>query len=361
MLAESHPVIRRIIRFLALPYCFFHYINWKECRRTKIQVVYDLLYIFFKLKYYPDNYSNCRLWEKSKDEWVYYYGSVYDAWQRWRLRKEVFQFKYRLIFDDKNICYLLCKANNIAVPRHFGVVRNDNFNSKIIEIFNEYHVNALVVKPIEGRGGKGIFLVRKNENGISIIEKDRIEAFDSFNFSDVSVVQEYIDQHSRLSIISNSVNTVRIVTMLTKDDDVIFLGAKMRFGVGDAFLDNTSQGGIGVGINMEDGILEKTARDNKSRTYDEHPSSKIVFKGYKVPYWSEVLELAENVQRCFSYNKLLGQDIAISAEGPLVIELNAEYDNVMFEQTCGPLLKNKKVQQEFKNYDLLINKYQERL
>ena len=64
------------------------------------------------------------------------------------------------------------------------------------------------------------------------------------------------------------------------------------------------------------------------------------------------------MQRRLSYNKLLGQDIAISEDGPVIIELNAEYDNVMFEQACGPLLKNKIVREEFAKYDLLINKYQ---
>ena len=69
MLSENHPIIRRILRFIALPYCYFFLVNWKECTASRLQVLKDLLYIFFKLKYYPDNYSPCRFWEKDRKEW----------------------------------------------------------------------------------------------------------------------------------------------------------------------------------------------------------------------------------------------------------------------------------------------------
>lgn len=358
MLSESNPIVRRFLRFLALPYCFVFYINWSECKISKFQVAKDLLYVFFKLKYFPDNYSICRLWEKPREEWVYYYGSVYDAWQRRKLRKKVFPFKYRLIYDDKHICYLLCKAYNLPLPKTYGVVNKSDFKQKITNILNDYPSKTLIAKPVEGRGGNGIILLRKIEGKIFVQGKNIFEPLESHIFFGISVLQEYIEQHKDISNMSNSVNTIRIVTMLTKNDEVIFLGARMRFGVGESFLDNTSQGGIAVKIDMAEGTLENTASDNKALTYFEHPTSKINFNGYKIPYWTDVLLLAENVQRCLQYNKMLGQDIGISTDGPVIIELNAEYDNVMFEQVCGPILKNKKVKEEFQKYNLLINRYQ---
>lgn len=361
MLSESHPIIRRVLRFLALPYCFIVYINWKECRISKFKVVGDLLYIFFKLKYFPDNYSICRLWEIPRNEWVYYYGAVYDAWQRSKLRKEVFPGKYKIIYDDKNICHLLCKANGIQLPKSYGIVDKKNFRDRIKTILDKHPDKILISKPLEGRGGKGIKFIKKVNGDILIKEKNITTPIDSCETICVSVLQEYIHQHKDLSAISGSVNTIRIVTMLTKNNEVVILGAKMRFGVGKNFLDNTSQGGMAVKINIIDGTLGATARDNKAVSYREHPTSQIAFSGYKIPYWDEVLSLAEKVQRCLSFNKLLGQDIGISTNGPVVIELNAEYDNVMFEQVCGPILKNRRVKDEFECYNLLINKYQKKI
>ena len=361
MLSENHPIIRRILRFCALPYCYLRLVNWKECTASRFQVIKDLLFIFFKLKYYPDNYSKCRLWELPRDEWNYYYGSVYNPWPRWWLRKEVFPIKYRILYDDKNICFLLCKANQLPVPVSHGIVRKANFKDKIAGILAAHPGKQLIVKPLEGRGGKDIILVTKQNGEISIKEQDNIYSLTSYQLPYVSVLQEYIDQHKDISAFSKSVNTIRIVTMLTKSDEVIILGARMRIGIGTSFLDNTCQGGVAVNISVEEGTLGGVAYDNKGIVYHTHPTSNIPFKNFKIPYWQEVLTLAEKVQKRLSYNKLLGQDIAISEKGPVIIELNAEYDNVMFEQACGPLLKNKIVREEFGKYNLLINKYQKNL
>src|SRR6056297_802144 len=135
MLSESPAFIRRFLRFLALPYCYFFYINWKICKVSRLRVIYDLFYIFFGLKFFPENYSLCHLWEKKRSDWKYYYGSVYDALQRSRLRKEVFPIKYRIIFDDKNVCHQLCIANHLPAPYQFGIVSPDEFKPFLLNLF----------------------------------------------------------------------------------------------------------------------------------------------------------------------------------------------------------------------------------
>ncbi|WP_101760240.1 sugar-transfer associated ATP-grasp domain-containing protein [Oceanicoccus sp. KOV_DT_Chl] len=361
MLQESHPIIRQLIRFVALPYYYFIEVNWKECDVSRWQVVKDLLYIFFRLNYFPDNYNKCRLWELPREEWVYYYGSLYNPWQRWRLRKEVFPIKYRLLFDDKHICHLLCLACQLPVPMGHGIVEARNFKQRMLEILSDRPDKKLILKPIEGRGGAGILFVSKADEGIVVQAGKEFFPLDSYELTSVAVVQEFLEQHQALAAFSSSVNTIRIVTMMTRSGDVIIIGARLRIGIGGALLDNTSQGGVAVKINMDDGTLVDVAHDNKGRSFYIHPTSNIAFEGFTVPCWQQVVALAEEVQRKLPYNKLLGQDIAVSKDGPVIIELNAEYDNVMFEQACGPLLKNKLVREEFSAYGLLINKYQKNL
>jgi len=116
------PYMRRIERFIALPYCYLKLVNWSECGATRLQVVKDLLYIFFVLKYFPDNYSLCRLWEKDRKTWTQYYGSIYEPYQRSRLRKEVQKEEYRVIFEDKNICYQLCKVAGLPLPMQYSFI-----------------------------------------------------------------------------------------------------------------------------------------------------------------------------------------------------------------------------------------------
>jgi hypothetical protein len=360
-LSELPVFVRRIIRFIAIPYCFYQYINWDVCSKKKLHVVIDIIYIFFKFKYYPDNYYLCRLWNKPKNEWKYYYGSVYDANQRGKLRKEVLPFRYRIIYDNKIICQQLCKANNIPTPHILGVINDKNYKQILSHIILTHPGKKYIIKPTTGRGGKGIYIIY-NENGqISYQDRYTKKQFDQMNIRTESIVQEYVEQHSEINKISMSINTIRIVTMQTRDGDILILGAFMRFGVGESLIDNTSQGGIKVGIDINTGNFMDTAYDKKGFQYNEHPTSKYRFQGFCVPFWTEVIELAKDVQINLAYNKLLGQDIAITKNGPIVVEINAEYDNVGLEQVCGPVLKNQKVLFAFQSYGLLINKYQDQL
>lgn len=362
MLAEAPAPVRRILRFLALPYCYFVYVNWKECPATRLQVAKDFFYIFFYLKYFPINYSLCRLWEKPREEWKFYYGSVYDAWQRSRLRKEVFPLVYRIVYDDKSLTHRLCEANGLPVPEFMGIINPDECRVFLDDLFKKHPEKTFIIKPLSGRGGKDIFLACLN-NGQIFIRGNYLKGVPLNNFilPSLSVVQECVQQHPELRQISQSVNTVRIVTMLTRTGEFVIIGAFMRFGVKNAFLDNTSQGGVTAGIKINTGALMRYAYDFDSRRYDTHPTTGFKFKGFSVPLWDEVVKVAEQAQRAISYNKLIGQDIAITENGPVIIELNAEYDNVGLEQVCGPILKNRQIVEAFDRYHLLVSKPQRSL
>lgn len=352
-----NPYYRRYIRFLALPYCYFKFVNWDECPVSRYQVIKDYLYIFFALKYFPDNYSLCRLWEKDRFEWRYYYGSMYDPYQRGRLRKEVQKKEYEILFQDKYVCYQLCRAANLPLPRQYACINpEEDYKSKIRFILNSNSDKNIIIKPVMGKGGKDIVLAFKEDDKFIIRLKNNKIFLNNYIIRSRSVVQEFIIQHNKLSRISQSINTIRIVTLLTKSNDVIIIGALMRFGVKDAFIDNTSIGGVAVGINLEKGILNKIAYDFKSRKYYSHPTSGLVFENFQIPYWTAVVDLAKKTQLAFPYYKLLGHDIAITLDGPIIIEVNETYDNVGIEQSYGPILSNKEVIKEFNEYGLLINK-----
>ena len=66
---------------------------------------------------------------------------------------------------------------------------------------------------------------------------------------------------------ASSVNTLRVVTMVTPHDDIIVVNAAFRTGVGHAFVDNWSAGGVAAGIDCESGRLKKYAYDKKGNRY----------------------------------------------------------------------------------------------
>jgi hypothetical protein len=353
---------RIIIRLLALPYCYFKMVDWGQCKATRYQVIKDFCFIFFQLKYFPGNYSICRLWEKHRDNWKYYYGSSYDPYQRMRLQKEVQKKEYEIIFKDKYICYQLCKSFNLPLPEQFACISpGDNYKKEIHNILINKPTTKLIIKPVQGKGGENIVLVYHGSKDIVVRNGDIELSLETYNLITQSVIQVFITQHEHLSRYSLSTNTVRIVTLLTKSNDVLILGSFIRFGVNNAYIDNTCSGGISVGINIHSGRLNEIGSDTNGKIYLNHPNSKISFKDFQIPFWEQVVDLAIKTQEYFACYKLLGHDIAITDTGPILIEINSAFDIAELEQDCGPILSNHQIIAAFKEYDLLINKYQHQI
>jgi len=357
---EVVPYIRRLFRFLALPYCFSK-VNWIECPRSKIQVAADFFYIFFFLKYFPDNYSPCRLWEKNRSEWMYYYGSNYDPYQRRKLRKIVQPKVYEIVFQDKVLSAMLCKANNIETPEVIKIVKEGESLERIATEFASSGDGKLIFKPRSGKGGNNIICTEFSCGTVRTIRNGEYSSIVGINADNDMIVQNFIKQHENMSKISSSTNTIRVVTLKKRNGDILIVGTYARFGVGISRVDNLSQGGICVSVDIKSGGLASIGFNRLSQVFTKHPTSGLQFEGYKVPLWDEVIALAKNVQKSFDFYPLLGMDIAVSEEGPLVIEINSSYDNVDLEQARGPILKNPEVYQAFEEYDLFINKYQKNL
>lgn len=354
LISSVKPHLRMFLRFLALPYCFFYLINWQECKRSKVRVCGDLLYIFFVFKYYPYNYSLCRLWEKPRADWAFYYGSIYEPYQRAKLSREVQREEYKIIFDDKEVCHQVCKSLDLPLPQQVGILDPESSYARELEIFLDNHPHKdLIIKPVRGAGGKDILLARKDEKSVRINDGKSVYGIEDLSLRYRSVVQVYLEQHPELKFGSKSFNTIRIVTLLTKQNEVIVLGAFMRIGLGGSYLDNTSAGGVTVGINLEKGLLNDVANDFSSRVYSRIPDSNKEFAGAKIPYWKEVMSIAKKGQKSFGYYKLLGFDIGITPTGPVLVEINPLHDNIGLEQATGPLLVKSEIRNAFAEYGLL--------
>ena len=363
MFSESHPYIRRIIRFCLLPYCYFKLVPWHEYTKSRIQAAKDLLYIFFKFKYYPDNYGPCRFWEKDREEWCYYYGSSYEPYQRQRLRRFVQRYEYQILFNDKEFWEFFCKGLQLPMPHYFGVLKPDSLYKRQIESYlNEFPDKKIILKPIQGHAGRGVMIAEESSGGIKIRTSSTIYNLSDFQLKEKCIVQEVVEQHQEIAAFSSSsINTIRIVTLWTMNDDVVLVSGSMRFGQGDSFVDNWSSGGISVGVDTDAGILKKFAYDKHGNRFTEHPVSGKIFENFKIPDWHEAIKIAIRIQEVSPFYRLIGCDIAITKTGPVLIEANANPDIVYQEQVSGPILADKRVFEEFRKYDLLINKYQRAL
>ncbi|MCW8854866.1 MAG: hypothetical protein OQK76_00775 [Gammaproteobacteria bacterium] len=279
------------------------------------------------------------------------------------MRKDVQPFEYQILFNDKSVSELLCKSMGVQLPHSFGIIDpSDDCHSIIEDIFVSSGVNKLIIKPVLGHAGRGIILAIKNSTGIVIRTKEAECSLSDYVFKEKAIIQEVIIQDSEISKISNnSLNTIRVVSLLTNSNEVMILSSSMRFGSGNAFVDNWSAGGVAVGVDHKNGTLMEVAYDKHGNQYHKHPDTNVSFHNYQIPYWADVIEIAQIVQKSCSFYKLIGVDVAISTKGAVLIEINANPDIVFQEQTAGPLLKDSRTLAEFHKHDLLINKYQKNL
>ncbi len=249
------------------------------------------------------------------------------------------------------------------MPDYLGTIGPGKVHSEhIINLLAQNGKNGAIFKPATGHAGEGIFLVDRKDKQLFIRTKNESRVVKVLDLKSEYFIQELAQQHLIISkIYPHSVNTVRIVTLLTKDNDVIIVGAKMRFGNNGSVVDNSSQGGINVGINCSNGSLMNTGVDKSGRQYNIHPFTQVRFADVVIPMWDDVIDMAKRIQLGCSFYRLLGADIAISPDGPTLIELNANPDIVGLELAFGPILQDKSVHKAFSDYGLLINNKQKML
>jgi hypothetical protein len=311
--------------------------------------VRDFLYLFFTLKSFPDNYSVCRLWELPRSEWKYLYGSMYDPYQRANSRKEVQPAEYDIIFKDKDICYQLCRTAGLPLPTQYGCPRNDEEHRRLVrEVLAGNPDRRLILKPVDGQRGSRIRVSYWSEGEIVVWSQAAggVRPLAQERFEGRSVVQEYLTQHPSLTAVAGSTNTLRVLTLLTRAGDCIPVWASIRFGVNESPIDNLSAGGLGAGVDLETGRLSTHAYDFDSRKHTRHPNSGVAFEDVCVPMWGAVVALAKRTQEAFPFYRFLGLDIAVTPQGPVLVEINHAPDTGS-EEAVGPLLRNERVRREF--------------
>jgi hypothetical protein len=369
MLRSSNPAVNRLIEFFRLPDCYRKTIINKEFKKSgkksRIRVAFDLLILFFNYKSFPSHYSMNRLWEVDQSQWKYYFGDELLTYQRSRLGSVVEPREYEILFDDKAVCELLCKGIGVRnLPRMYGLLSPDqDYTERIRSWFHNSATGSLIIKPVRGHAGRGIVLVKEIEGTIMIQSLSGLIPLEDFTLERPAIVQERIKQDRRMAAFSSSsVNTIRVLTMYTKDESVIVLAASMLCGVGEAYVSNWSRGGVGLGVDPVTGRLMKYAYDKNAKRYTKHPTSNVTFEGYQIPGWERIIDLAITIQNAFPCYRILGIDFAIREDGdPIVLEVNSNASLLGQEQSCGPLLRSEQNLKAFGEYNLFINRYQREL
>ena len=142
------------------------------------------------------------------------------------------------------------------------------------------------------------------------------------------IVQEALSQHPFLAAINpGSVNTFRVVTFMDTQGRIHIHHSILRVGCGDHPTDNWDKGGLSIRVDPVTGELGQGVRKAEfgGEWSARHPDTGAHFEGLLVPQWNAVIELCRHAARVFSGARSIGWDIALTADGPLIVEANADW------------------------------------
>lgn len=249
----------------------------------------------------------------------------------------------KLYFD------MLCDYMGISTARNLGIIIGKEIYCPISKQFVSYtefckrnHGNFFV-KIIDGECGSGIFrlsidqenIIYINSNQASLSELKELTADGTF------LIQQIVEQHPLLaSLHPQSLNTIRLVTVRNiHSGKIATLPSILRIGTGDNFVDNTSQGGVAVGIELPSGKLLRYGflKPQFGGRIDSHPDTGIRFSDFTIPFMEQAINQAIYLHSMLSDVNTIGWDIAIGPKGPIFIEGNDNWE-INGPQICnGPL------------------------
>jgi hypothetical protein len=232
--------------------------------------------------------------------------------------------------QDKARFAAICESHGIPHVRSLGVFRRGEVAPALDVLDGE----ELWVKPISLWAGQGAELwVRRAEgyqtkNG-SILTREALHA--KLSQGDF-LLQRRLKNHPAIEALAVDGQAVilRVVTGLSRDGHVELLGN--LFGL-PAETRLSPAGAALVNLRWEDGCILQRLYLHGSTVVED-----VSEAGMTIPLFAEAVALCRDAHAAaFPKFVTLGWDVALSPEGPLLLETNSEWGSLHMQMVCGPL------------------------
>ncbi|MFD1162246.1 MULTISPECIES: sugar-transfer associated ATP-grasp domain-containing protein [Hwangdonia] len=332
-------------------------------KKSFLKIIKEVIHFSWIKKALPTDYFRKYLYRRDVTDYTSYlsfkeYNSILSS-------KQLVFPEISALLNNKLSFSLLCKTNHIKTPKLFSyhIKNRFYFNDKIFvihtendllsffeNVFETQNIDALFLKPLQGIGGQGCILLNKNnlKNKIQHAKKSLLKA--SY------LHQECIEQHTEINKIhAKSINTLRCVTYIDKENKIHIVSIFMRFGVGNSVTDNVTSGGFYIAVNTETGVLQGQGRQSVvmgGNVFNNHPNSNFKLDGFKIPYFTEACDLVKYAALYFP-SRIIGWDVAITHTGPIIIEGNHNPDLQTSDTAYGGYCKSPIIKEILKEINTL--------
>lgn len=209
---------------------------------------------------------------------------------------------------------------------------NDGFEA--FEKFCQGKENFFAKQPVSF-GGLGV-------KKVTLEGQDLKTIYDELMESKMYLCEETITQHEDMNkLCARSVNTIRVCTLVSDTGKAHLIYALLRIGSGKTDVDNVTSGGMYTLLSKDGEITHPAFCDKTVSYYTEHPHNGFPLIGFKVPYFKEAIRLCLDSALVEKRIRYVGWDIAITPEGPVLVEGNSlpGYDmpqnHIFHDDGCG--------------------------
>lgn len=253
-------------------------------------------------------------------------------------------FKNRSTFVTKFWLANILNQYNDRAARHFFSEKKD-FNETFAEYLKRDTIDVtkatdaellaflesktkIVIKKSDGASGKQI----KVESIAGLTNEEKLDLIKSTGYD---VLEGYV---TNIDVIQNlnptSLNTLRIVSV-HDENSCNFVCACLRIGAVGYAVDNVSCGGTSADIDLATGKIRTLFFCNK---YKRNENSQIGRNeiGLQIPFWKETLEMIEKASKKVKGIHIVGWDVAITPDGPLLIEGNDGFGTTVMQYYSRP-------------------------
>lgn len=266
----------------------------------------------------------------------------------------------RAFVRDKVMYGTLMATLGFPVPTVQAVFSKDRSYGKLRSLHDVEEIEAfllndaqypLFVKPEEGSGsvGSALIVALDREQRALVLANGKSIDLRAFaievetRYEEGFLFQDAVQQHSMMSdVAGQAVGSIRVVTVFDGDTPSC-LYALWKVPSPSAMSDNYWQpGSMLAELDKMSGQVLQCRRGSgpDQEIIERHPVSEAVFTELRIPHWDEVLRMAAEAHRVLPKFGVIGWDIAITPEGPLIIECNANPHHMLYQLATGKGIHN---------------------
>ena len=226
-------------------------------------------------------------------------------------------------------CYYQPEATYIASNENAGDIQN------VLRILKDKNVCSCVVKTTESSHGENVWVIKAVDYCNDDAEMTRFDG-QVIKLSEVLdkeplIFESVVHQTEQFaSFNESSVNTVRFMTTLYPDGSAKIIATFIKIGRAGKCVDNAGGGGnVDVCVDTDTGEIKYAIQYDGWRNIkdiEKHPDSGNQLNGIIIDNWEAIKMEVIKFQQAFPYCKAAGWDIAITDDGPVVIEVNDFWD-----------------------------------